>query len=173
MEEYNTRASTVESAQTPVVKKNRNIVRTILGLLLLVSLVANLWLWFMWQDAQNEQTNLRSEINSAQTTNATLRERLGEKNGQANAEANQPVNDEANIISSTKAYNATLATPLKDVKVTVTKRDGNMAIASVADATAGYKAYLKKAGDTWLVVWSGQNTPPEEVNEMFGFKASN
>lgn len=76
-------------------------------------------------------------------------------------------------MAATKAYNTTLLTPLKDVKVTVTKRDGNMAIATVSDVTAGYKAYLKKAGETWLVVWSGQNTPPDEITEMFGFKNFN
>ena len=79
MDEYNTRASIVEPAQKPVIKKSRNLARTLLGLLLLLSLLANAWLWFVWQDSQNEQTNLRSEINSAQTTNATLRERLGRK----------------------------------------------------------------------------------------------
>ncbi len=162
----------VPTNQSPVVVKKRrsawSTVAFLFMLLLLASLAMGAWLWYMWQDSKNQQATLRSDVSSAQAAMANLREQIGVKNGQAAAEANQPVNDETAIISAVKAYNSALGTPINDVKIQVTKRDGNIAIANVSNVTAGYKAYLKKSGNIWLVVWSGQNTPPDEVVKLFG-----
>lgn len=155
----------------PVVVKKRSIWSTVAFtflILLLITAGVAAWLWFMWQDGQSQNSAVRSDLSSANSTIADLREKLGVKNGQAAAEDNMPDNDEANIAAATKSYNASLANPLKDVKVEVVKRDGNQAVANVSDVTSGYKAYLKKANGQWVVVWSGQNEPDENVVKQFG-----
>lgn len=160
-----------QATPQPVVVKKRSAWSTVAFLfllLLLLSLGASAWLWSMWQDSQNDVATSKSELTAATTTIANLREQLGKANGQVAAEAALPINDEEAIKTAVKNYNDTMATPLKNVKIEVAKKDGSQAIASVADATSGYKAYLKKVNNEWMVVWTGQNTPPADVVAQFG-----
>ena len=166
-------------AQTQVVEKPTLVKRRgsawstfafFLLILLLMAVAALAWLWFSRQDALNQVGERNAELNASQVTIGNLREQLGAKNGEETAIANAPVNDEEQIRSAVKDYNNALATPLTDATIEVTKRDGNLAIASVGNVTAGYKAYLKKVNGAWLVVWSGQNTPPADTVKQFDLK---
>lgn len=40
----------------------------------------------------------------------------------------------------------------------------------VSEGVAGYKLYLKKVNDTWMVVYSGQNVPSAEIVKQFDIK---
>lgn len=164
---------TAGSDQRATVVKKRSAWSTVAFLfllLLLIALGASAWLWTMWQDSQNQVSANKSDLTAATATIANLREQLGKANGQAEAEAALPVNDEETIKTAVKNFNASLAAPVKDAKVEVTKKDGDQAIATVADTTAGYKVYLKKTDQSWTAVWSGQNTPPADVISRFGLK---
>ncbi len=153
-----------------IVKKTRSAWSTVAFfflLLLMISLGVAAWLWSSWQNAENQTALSKSEVKSAQSTIADLRQKLGEAHGQAAAEAGMPINDEALIKEVVTRYNAALASPLKDIKIDVTRREGNQAIASVSDVTAGYKAYLKKSNNAWIVIYSGQNNPPADIIKQF------
>lgn len=161
------------SPQTTIVKRSRSAWSTVaflFMLLLLMALGACAWLYMSWQDSQNQLNSQQSQTNNAQATIANLRQKLGEATGQAQAEANAPVNDEALIKTAVTNYNAALASPLKNPKIEVTKRDGNIAVASISDITAGYKAYLKKSNNSWIVIYSGQNEPPADTLTQFDLK---
>lgn len=157
----------------PVVVKKRSGWSTVAFLFLLLMVIAfgvAAWFWLMWQESENRFAANKTDLTNAQMQVANLREQLGVKNGAAEAVQNLPVNDEQAIKTAVKDYNAAFATPLADVKIELAKRDGNQAIATVAGAVAGYKVYLKKVENAWVVVWSGQNVPPADVVKQFDLK---
>lgn len=165
-------ASNIPTQQT-VVKKSRSPWSTVAFfflLLLLISLGVSAWLWSSWQSAQNQTDVNKSELTASQSTIANLREQLGKATGQAVAESNQPVNDEALIKSAVQSYNGALASSIKDPVIEVTKKDGSQALISVGNGSVGYNAYVKKVNTAWVVVWSGQNTPSDEVVKQFDLK---
>lgn len=172
-------ASTVASEQLPVSSRDSLVKRRssawstfafFLLILLLMSVVALVWVWFSRQEALSQVGEKNAELNAAQVTIGNLREQLGVKNGEEGALLNMPVNDEEQIRTVAKDYNNALASPLASAKVEISKRDGDQAIANVSDVTSGYKVYLKKVNGAWLVVWSGQNTPSEDTVKQFDIK---
>ncbi len=173
--DVNAEPSTIaaEPRQTTVIKKSRSAWSTVAFfflLLLLIALGAIAWMYFMWQDSQNQAASSKTELTSAQATISSLREKIATSNGEASAQAQTPVNDEADIKTAAKNYNDSLANPFKNPKIEVAKKDGSQAIAMVSEGVAGYKLYLKKVNDTWMVVYSGQNVPPAEIVKQFDIK---
>lgn len=155
---------------TIVTRKRRSAWSTVAFfflVVLLVAVAAGAWMWYAWQDDKQQLTSVKSELVAAQTTIGNLREQIGEANGQAAAEAQAPINDEKVITTTVESYNAVLATPLKDVKISLTKKDGTQAVAAATDGTAGYNIYLKKSDNTWIVVWAGQGTPPADIAKQY------
>lgn len=163
---------TVAAAPAPtVVKKSRSAWSTVaffFMLLLLIAAGCAAWMWMMWQDSHNQLVSTKSQLTAAETTIAGLRDKVSQANGEAAALAKQPVNDEALIKVAAKTYNDALATPLKNPTITVTKKDGAQAIATVADLTSGYKVFLKKVNNTWVAFFAGQNVPPADIAQQFG-----
>ena len=170
VENQTVQASTPSVAARPVKKRSAwSTVAFLFLMLFLLAVAAAGVLWYLWQQSQNslgtvqaENTSLKFNLDQSKQQVARLEGR-GE---QAAAEASS--NDETLIQKAALTYNSLLASPLKDAKVTVTKKDGTQAIATIADTTSGYKAYMKKGTDgAWHVVWTGQNTPAADVVRQF------
>ena len=157
----------------PVKKRSAwSTVAFLFALLMLVAAGAFAWSYYMWKDTQKQLTAKQSEIAAAQTQINGLREQLGIATGKAQAEATLPTNDESLITDAVKSYNGSLASPLADSKVTIAQRTETQALANVANSTASYKVYLKKASNKWVVVWSGTGTPAQDVIDRYGLKIS-
>lgn len=138
-------------------------------ILLLLALGTAAWLWMSWREADDRAAAYKSDVVSAQSLVADLREQLGVKSGLA-AQETTPANDEQLIKTAVTDYNNTLAAPLANAAIELTKRDGDQATARVSDTLSGYTVFLKKAKEAWVVVWAGQNTPPEAIVKQFNLK---
>ena len=76
-----------------------------------------------------------------------------------------PAGDRQAIVDATYTFYRLSGSGIPRAELRVVKTDGTFADVQVADEA---HAILKKADDTWLVVWDGNGAVPPETRERFG-----
>lgn len=155
-------------------KKRRGFWSTLamLFLLLLALAIGTAgWFWYQWQNDHTSLLSQQTAVSTAESTITNLKNELTKANSQLKETTEKTANmtDDQLIEQAVKAEDKLHAVPMATIKVSVTKKDGNQAIAEVGDGTkSAYNAYLKKADNQWQVVWTGQGTPTAEVQKLYG-----
>lgn len=83
--------------------------------------------------------------------------------------ASTPAGDREAIVDATYTFYRLSGSGIPREELRVVKTDGTFADVQVADEA---HAILKKADDTWLVVWDGNGAIPPETRERFGIPAA-
>lgn len=152
--------------------KSRSILNIVVWLLLLGTIAYAAWATLQWQAASDDLQAKETEVSDLKSANFQLNtdNKPADKKIDKAAEATVPKSDDEKIQAAVTSYLATFkAAPASDSKVTVTKKEGDFAIAK---ATGG-AFYLKKTKSAdWVVIYDGQNVPPQEVVDKFGIPAT-
>ncbi|MGB3024085.1 MAG: hypothetical protein WBB39_04770 [Candidatus Saccharimonadales bacterium] len=119
--------------------------------------------------AKSAQTSLQSQIDKLKKQNANLGNAVVDQ--VANGDA--ATSDKDQIIAVALAYaKAGKDAAQSKYTITVTKQTSTFAAVSVgASEGGGYKCWLKKSNDIWLVLLCGQNTPAQTDIDRWGLPA--
>lgn len=155
-------------------KPRKSKVPLVLTLLLILALVAAAALGWLWYQQSGRVSGLESDLSSTRTKVATL---------EASAAANAKLSDDnavtmdTNNSDSDAAVKAALAYAKADINAANSKltsqvmyiKDGfaNVAV-NPSEGVGGVGMILKRVGDQWVVVFSGQDNPPQEVISKYG-----
>lgn len=167
--------ATVPATVTIPVKKARSVWARIAMMLLILALLAGLVAGGLWVRRAYDKSmigNLRSDVASLSARlEAAETERVALENRIAGMETVARLgvgNDEEQIKTATKQYGATFLRDANSATVSVGKRDGTQAVATVQSSQGKHNVYLKKSNDTWTPVWAGKSSPTEAQRDFYG-----
>lgn len=163
------------SANQPVVKKEKHSrAFSFVSILFLLTLLGAGVMTYMWYNQSADIESLNREITQAKAEQETLKNQVSElrkANGaEVVVEAVTETDDDmikAEVVSYNQAFKDSED---KQFTVAVTKKTGLFAWASygLVQSESGGKCLLKKVDTNWVVLYCGQNTPPQTDLDSWG-----
>lgn len=130
----------------------------------------------VWQTSQVNQLNVDERLASLQAEKLSLQNELAKLKGTdaPASEQEQASPDSTKILAAVDAHvRAPVAAAGTQYEYAIDKTEGNFAEVNVSvPEGGGFNVWLKKVGDNWTVILSGQDTPPQADQDKYGIPAT-